>query len=136
MSRTSQVATVRPPISSPERDVIVTLSPAFDRRWAMARPMPRLPPVTRTDRPISRLPLLALWCACQCVRACKYRRVAPGRRLGVLESEADLHADLEMCDLAAVELAPDLGHLEPVQVPQRLGGSPQAVADGGVDALG
>src|SRR5215831_8734267 len=55
-SRTSHRATASPspaPSSSPEREVIMTLSPPAASRRAMARPMPRFPPVTRTDRLIS-----------------------------------------------------------------------------------
>ena len=49
-SLTSHLATVSPSISSPERDVTVTASPAAANRRAIASPIPRLPPVTRTDR--------------------------------------------------------------------------------------
>src|SRR5580704_5181726 len=49
-SRTSQAATVRPSTFSPEREVMVTWSPPAASRRAMASPMPRFPPVTRTDR--------------------------------------------------------------------------------------
>src|SRR5262245_66023963 len=37
---------------------------------------------------------------------------------------------------AVLDLAPDLGDLEPVQVPQGLPGPVQAVADRGLDAFG
>src|SRR5215469_2541635 len=137
-SRTSHLATVRPGTSSPERDVIVTLSPAADSRLAMARPRPRLPPVTRTERPIVHL----RWSGARerarvRPRGCKYGRREPSGSpdSGVLEPEAHLHADLEVRYLAAVELTADLGDLEPVQVPQRLGSTAQTVAHGGVDAF-
>jgi hypothetical protein len=42
--------------------------------------------------------------------------------LGVLEAETHLHAHLEVGDLALLDVAADLGDLEPLQVPQRLTG--------------
>ncbi len=58
----SQAATVSPSIGSPDLEVIVTLSPPPASRRAMARPMPRLPPVTSTDR------LMCAPCLRDCVR--------------------------------------------------------------------
>src|SRR5215470_1583205 len=55
---------------------------------------------------------------------------------GVLKPESDLQAHLEMGHAAVLDLAPDLGDLEPVQVPQGLPGPVQAVADRGLDAFG
>src|SRR5215469_12805579 len=49
-SRTSQVTTVSPSTSAPEREVTVTASPPAASLRAIARPIPRFPPVTRTDR--------------------------------------------------------------------------------------
>src|ERR1700722_3741666 len=43
-----------------------------------------------------------------------------------LEPEADLHRHLEGRSLARRQSAPDLGHLEPVHVPQGLLGRPRA----------
>ena len=56
-SRTSQATAVSPGTGSPDREVTVTASPAAASRWAMARPMPRFPPVTRTDLVIVGSPL-------------------------------------------------------------------------------
>src|SRR6266540_4763922 len=50
---------------------------------------------------------------------------------GVFEAEADLHAYLDVVDLVVLDVAADLGDLEPVEVPQGLAGAAQAVADGG-----
>src|SRR5712691_1800835 len=55
--------------------------------------------------------------------------------LGVLQPEADLEPDLEVRDLAIGDLAADLGHLEPVQVPQGLRRAVQRAADRGLDSL-
>jgi hypothetical protein len=54
----------------------------------------------------------------------------------VLEAEADLQPDLPVRDLPVLQLAPDLGDLEPVQVAQRLRRAADGVADGLVDAVG
>ena len=54
----------------------------------------------------------------------------------VLEAEADLDPDLEVLDLAVLDLATDLGDLEPVTVPQRLGGPLHAVVDRLLEPLG
>src|SRR5215469_4538474 len=48
----SQAATVKSSTGSPDLDVTVRSSPPSASRRAIARPMPRLPPVTSTDRPI------------------------------------------------------------------------------------
>ena len=53
----------------------------------------------------------------------------------VLETEAHLHADLEVLDVAVLDLAAHLGDLEPVDVTQGAGRSGDAVPDGLVDAL-
>src|SRR5262249_53460417 len=50
--------------------------------------------------------------------------------------EPDLQAHLVMGDVAVHDLAPDLGDLEPVQVPQGLCRPVQRVPDRGLDALG
>ena len=55
------------------------------------------------------------------------------RGSGVLEAEADLHADLDVLGCAVDDLATHLGDLEPVEVPQGLRGPREAVADGVVD---
>src|SRR4051812_48434845 len=91
----------------------------------MARPMPRLPPVTSTDLVMRR-------------DASGYWGVGgiPGVRSVVLEAEAELEADLEVLDGVVLDLAADLGDLEPVEVAQRLRRPLDAVADGLVDALG
>src|SRR5579875_3897350 len=44
--------TVRSPSTSPLRDVTATRSPAASKARATARPIPRLPPVTNTTRPL------------------------------------------------------------------------------------
>src|SRR3954454_22787130 len=49
-SVTSHVTPCRPSGGSPERCVMTTLSPASAKALAIARPMPRLPPVTSTFR--------------------------------------------------------------------------------------
>ena len=54
-SRTSQATTERPSTAAPDRDVTVTLSPSAASRRAIASPIPRLPPVTSTERPMSGL---------------------------------------------------------------------------------
>src|SRR5215472_13719946 len=53
----------------------------------------------------------------------------------VLEAEAELDADLVVGDPAVDDLAPDLGHLEPVQVPQGLRGALQRASDRRLDPL-
>src|SRR5262245_9989228 len=123
-SLTSHLATVSPAMSSPEREVIVTASPASANRRAMASPIPRLPPVTRMDRLMVHLRGKD--------RVSQYRRPA---RSGGLEPEADLHPHLEMGDFTIFHLATDLCDLEPVQVPQGLGRPVQTVSDGRIDAV-
>src|SRR5215207_1620917 len=54
---------------------------------------------------------------------------------GVLEAEADLEAHLVMVDRVVDDVAADLGHLEPVQMPQRLAGAGDRVRDRLVDAF-
>ena len=54
---------------------------------------------------------------------------------GVFEAEPDLDANLEVIDLAIADVPADFGDLEPVEVPQRLGGALNAVSDGSVDAF-
>src|SRR5215210_1291245 len=53
-----------------------------------------------------------------------------------VEPEADLHRDLEVTDLSVRDPAADLRDLEPVEVPQGLAGSRDAVADSLLDAVG
>src|SRR5712691_12030192 len=141
-SRTSQVATVRPGTASPEREVMVTSSPSAGSLRAMASPIPRLPPVTRTDRLICGDTSGRTRQQVQFWRAYRHRQRDGGARpadqraaLGVLQPEADLEPDLEVRDLAIGDLAADLGHLEPVQVPQGLRRAVQRAADRGLDSL-
>src|SRR5260370_1018290 len=53
---------------------------------------------------------------------------------GVLEAEADLEPDLIVGDVAVDDLAADLRHLEPVQVPQGLRGALQRALDRRLDS--
>src|ERR1039457_2697947 len=52
VSRTSDATVASPATAFPEREVTVTRSPPAASRWAIARPMPLFPPVTRVDRVI------------------------------------------------------------------------------------
>src|SRR3984885_12132506 len=62
VSVTSHGTTASPSTGSPDRDVTVTWSPPAARRRAIASPIPRFPPVTRTDRLMSQAPpRLASW---------------------------------------------------------------------------
>jgi len=54
---------------------------------------------------------------------------------GVLEAESDFQADLVVSHFAIDDLAADLGDLEPVEVPQRLGSSVKRPCDRRLDAL-
>src|SRR3546814_3203681 len=54
----------------------------------------------------------------------------------LLVAEAELHADLEMTDGILDDVAADLGHLEPLEVPQRLRGGADGVADRVVERVG
>src|SRR4051794_29564272 len=123
----SQGTAKAPSGAAPDRLVTATLSPWARKASAMARPIPRLPPVTRTDL-LTRATLEI---------TSRYAE-SPGRRTGsvVFQPEADLDADLEVLDGAVLDLAAHLGHLEPVHVAQRLRGAFDAVADGLVDAFG
>src|SRR5688572_19501293 len=56
-------------------------------------------------------------------------------RVRLLHPEADLHRDLIVGDLAAVEMAADLRDLEPVEVAQRGVGPRHAAVDRLLDAL-
>src|SRR3546814_5991758 len=47
-----------------------------------------------------------------------------------------LHADLEMANGIVDDVAADLGHLEPLEVPQRLRGGADGVADRVVERVG
>ncbi len=58
-----------------------------------------------------------------------------GRRSGVFQAETDLEADLIVRHLAVDDLAADLGHLEPVEVPQGLRRPAQRAADRRVHPL-
>src|SRR6476469_1711203 len=136
--RTSRAPSGAPPL----RVVTATLSPWAMNASAIARPMPRLPPVTRTERGSGRDSVLGISLTLH--DASDYR-VVRRTRLGlrglllpllVLEAEADLHAHLEVLDGAVLGLAANLGDLEPVDVAQRLAGALDAVADGLVDAVG
>src|SRR6478736_5167783 len=53
--------------------------------------------------------------------------------LSVLEAEAELQSDLDVADGAVLDVTPDLGHLEPVEVTSRSRCSFDRVADGAVD---
>jgi hypothetical protein len=55
---------------------------------------------------------------------------------GILEAEAHLESHLEVADLARLNEARDLGHLEQVDVPDGLGRSLDPVPDGRVNAIG
>src|SRR6476469_1142332 len=132
--RTSRAPSGAPPL----RVVTATLSPWAMNASAIARPMPRLPPVTRTERGSGRDSVLGI--SLKLHDASDYRVVRRTRlglrRLLVLEAEADLHAHLGVLDGAVLGLPADLGDLEPVDVAQRLAGALDAVADGLVDAVG
>src|SRR5688500_15395810 len=139
--RTSSAPSGAPPL----RVVTATLSPWAMNASAMARPMPRLPPVTRTDRGSVGVLDPGIWLTLP--DASDYRGVSgitprprdtrtPGTWLLVLEAEADLHADLEVLDDPVLGLSADLGDLEPVDVAQGLAGALDAVADRLVDAVG
>src|SRR3546814_8285077 len=54
----------------------------------------------------------------------------------LLVAEAQLHADLEMTDGIVDDVAADFGHLEPLEVPQRLRGGADGVADRVVERVG
>src|SRR4051794_29830563 len=123
--RMSRVPSGAPPL----RVVTATLSPFATNASAIARPMPRLPPVTSTERAV--VSSGSLTPATLSTTAGYAEPVSV-----VLEPEADLETDLEVLDLAVLDLAPDLGHLEPVEVSKRLAGAVDGVADGGVDAVG
>src|SRR5687767_6024780 len=112
----------------------------------MARPMPRFPPVTSTDLATFPSPhstdCRPYGAAARTVSpalAGTANRAAPGgpqyRWSGVFEPEADLQPDLVVVDRVVDDVAADLGHLEPVQVPQRLPGPGDRVRDRRVDAL-
>src|SRR3954453_10849864 len=111
----SQVRASAPSGPPPDREVTATWSPRARNASAMARPMPRVPPVTRTERGSVTAPTLASF---------------------VLEPETDLHPDLEVLDVAVLDLPSDLRHLEPVDMPQGGAGTAYGVADGIVDAVG
>src|SRR4051794_21699992 len=114
-SVTSQVRPRAPSGPPPEREVTATWSPRARNASAMARPMPRVPPVTRTERGSVTAPTLASF---------------------VLEPETDLHPDLEVLDVAVLDLPSDLRHLEPVDMSQGRAGAAYGVADGLVYAVG
>ena len=54
----------------------------------------------------------------------------------VVETEADLHGDLEVADRLIGEVATDVGDFEPVKMMQRLRRPSRTVADGVVHAVG
>ncbi|GAA1515564.1 hypothetical protein GCM10009741_12540 [Kribbella lupini] len=85
--------------------------------------MPRLPPVTSTDLATNTSPHIG-------TAAGRTLSPAPGRAVnraaegaaydllsGVFQAETDLQADLVVVDLVVDDVAADLGHLEPVEVP-------------------
>ena len=105
--------------------------PALAREWSDV-----LLPVRPCPRPGSR--------TSTCPRSA--RRTSRGRSLqvsssrgpssGVLQPEAHLQPYLVVGHLVVPDLAADLGHLEPVQVPEGLRGAVHRVADRGLDAFG
>src|SRR5262245_13176019 len=70
----------------------------------------------------------------QCRSAAPVRSTLAGT--SVLETEADLHRHLEVPDVRAVDPAPHLRHLEPVEVAQRLAGARDTVANRLLEAVG
>src|SRR3546814_20477028 len=54
----------------------------------------------------------------------------------LLVAEAELHPDLEVADGIVDDVAADFGHLEPLEVPQRLRGGADGVADRVVERVG
>ena len=113
--------------------MIATWSPASTNAWAMARPIPRFPPVTSTDL-LNASPSSALGRSSP-PDAIASRSADVQGLLVVLQAEAQLEPDLEVLDLVVDDMAADLGDLEPVEVTQRAAGPLDGVADGVVDAL-
>src|SRR5690606_32783604 len=66
----------------------------------------------------------------------RWRFVGLTRAVGRLDPEAHLEPDLEVSNLAVDQMAPNLGHLEPVQVAQSLAGAGDGVADGLIHGVG
>src|ERR687897_395127 len=125
-SVTSHCTPNRPSGAPLPRWVTATASPCSANARAIASPIPRFPPVTSTDLATA-----------HSLPRCAPRLSAPvAGGSGVLEPEADLHADLEVLHGAVDELPPYLRHLEPVQVTQRFSRTCDTVADRRVDAFG
>lgn len=53
----------------------------------------------------------------------------------VLKPKADFHSDLIVLDSPVLDLAPDLGHLEPIQMPKRPGRTGNPIFDRLVNAV-
>src|SRR5512133_3480897 len=139
-SVTSQVRASAPSGPPPERDVTATLSPSARNARAIARPMPRLPPVTSTERGSGLAGVVSVAAASvtppTLVTTGEYGQTPcrQGRSV-VLEPKPDLQSDLEVLDVAVLDLSAHLGHLEPVDVAQRRAGPPDGVADGLLDPV-
>src|SRR5437868_7694128 len=57
-------------------------------------------------------------------------------RSGIFVAESDLHCDLEVLDVLAVDVTPDFVDFEPVEMAERPRHGSDAVVDGGIDAVG
>lgn len=66
---------------------------------------------------------------------CAQRSALDDPGLVVLQPEPDFHADLIVLHSPILDLASDLGHLEPIQMPKRLGRAGNPVFDGLIDAV-
>ena len=91
------------------------------REWNDYFSRTAMPPVKVTDFNMSTVSQASRW-----------TRVG---RSDVLEPEPDFHGDLEVLDVTLDDVAPDLGHLEPVEVPDGFGRPPHAVAHRLLDAV-
>ncbi len=78
-SVTSHATAGRPSGASPDLEVTVTRYPSARNRRAIARPMPRLPPVTRTDRPLAFSSALAIVSATSASSAGATRQTLSGQ---------------------------------------------------------
>src|SRR5579872_504475 len=105
-------------------------APAAASARAMAWPMPWALPVTTARRPLrsNRFVIRGATLACSWHRPQRSGREAV---LG-LDGEAYLQGDLVVRDLAVLDMAADVHHLEPADVPQGLG----SLCDGPVYRLG
>src|SRR3546814_53780 len=105
----------------------------------------RPPRSTRTDTlvPYTTLFRAPRCCSAACSRPAMEEAAATGaaaRRTSgapsLLVAEAELHPDLEVADGIVDDVAADFGHLEPLEVPQRLRGGADGVADRVVERVG